>query len=88
MKVVVDAKTGEVTEQEYTPPAPTEELIRAERINEIQYELNYLDKTITRPVEDLYTLSGFMPYLSTAQAINRKKELREELEELSNESNN
>lgn len=42
-------------------------------------ELQELDKTINRATEDLYELTEVTPYKSTQNVINRKIELRNEL---------
>lgn len=60
----------------------TEEELKHEKIAEIKEELQELDKTINRATEDLYDLTETTPYESTAQVIERKKELRQQLKNL------
>lgn len=60
----------------------TEEEVNQERIEEIKTELNSLDTTINRATEDLYALTNVMPYQTTLEVINRKEELRKELQNL------
>ena len=61
------------------------------QIDNLCDELHYLDKTITRVQEDTYNIlieKGIMDeseiYPNTLIAINRKKELRQELQTLLN----
>ena len=95
MRVIIDAKTGKITKEEYTPPIPTEEEQRQQRINEILYELIELDSKIKRVDEDileqLNKLTGYVPYSTTVEVINHKEDLRDELkllkkQEVQNES--
>lgn len=79
MKVIINAKTKEVIEEEYIPTELTEEQIKKRREEEIKEELKELDKIINRATEDLYVLSNLTPYESITEVINRKNELREEL---------
>lgn len=51
----------------------------------IKEELAELDKTINRATEDLYELTGTVPYKSTGDAIERKKELRQQLKNINEE---
>lgn len=64
----------------------TQEEQKQERIIEIQNELKELDDIIKRPLEDviekLHIEFGYMPYATTAEVINRKEDLRDELEQL------
>lgn len=60
----------------------TEEELNQERIEEIKSELSNLDNTINRATEDLYTLTNTTPYQSTQEVIERKEELRAELQNL------
>ena len=60
----------------------TQEEINSERAEEIKSELIELDTTINRATEDLYTLTNTTPYQKTAEVIQRKEELRQELKEL------
>lgn len=60
----------------------TEEEIKQERIEEIKTELNDLDATINRATEDLYVLTETTPYKSIQEVIDRKEELRKELQNL------
>lgn len=64
----------------------TQEEQKQERIIEIQNELKELDDIIKRPLEDviekLHIEFGYMPYTTTAEVINRKEDLRDELEQL------
>ena len=60
----------------------TQEEINSERAEEIKNELIELDTTINRATEDLYTLTNTTPYQKTAEVIQRKEELRQELKEL------
>ena len=60
----------------------TEEEITEERIEEILQELTSLDSTINRATEDLYVLTNTTPYTTVQETINRKEELRKELQEL------
>jgi succinylglutamate desuccinylase len=48
-------------------------------------ELKELDTIISRPTEDLYTLTNTTPYKSTQEVIERKEELRLELQNLTKE---
>lgn len=79
MKVIFNAKTKEVTTEEYIPEELTEEQAKKQREKEIKSELKELDKTINRATEDLYVLASLTPYESITQVINRKNELRQEL---------
>ena len=60
----------------------TEQEIKQEKIEEIKAELNSLDTTINRATEDLYVLTNTTPYTTIQETINRKEELRKELQEL------
>lgn len=64
----------------------TQEEQKQERIIEIQNELKELDDIIKRPLEDviekLHIEFGYMPYTTTAEVINRKEDLRDELKQL------
>lgn len=60
----------------------TEEEIKEEKVEEIKSELNSLDSTINRATEDLYVLTNTTPYTTIQEVINRKEELRKELQEL------
>lgn len=60
----------------------TEEELSQERIEEIKAELDTLDATINRATEDLYVLTNTTPYQSTQEVIERKEELRAELQNL------
>lgn len=64
----------------------TKEQQKEKRINEILSELSELDQQIRRVDEDiiekLHIEFGYMPYTTTAEAINRKEDLRDELEQL------
>lgn len=60
----------------------TEEEIKQERIEDIHEELTSLDATINRATEDLYVLTNTTPYTTIQETINRKEELRKELQEL------
>lgn len=79
MIIVYNAKTKEVTKEEFMPIKPTQEQLNKYRIDEIKEELNELDKIINRATEDLYTLTNLTPYASVAEVINRKNELRRKL---------
>lgn len=57
----------------------TQEEINEEKVDEIKKELEELDNTINRATEDLYKLTNTTPYQKTAEVIQRKEELREEL---------
>ena len=48
----------------------------------IKEELKELDNTIKRATEDLYELTKTTPYKSTAEVIERKKELRQQLKNI------
>ncbi len=61
----------------------TQEEINAERAEEIKAELEDLDSTINRATEDLYTLTSTTPYQKTAEVIQQKEALRQELKTLS-----
>lgn len=61
----------------------TQEEINAERVEEIKAELEDLDSTINRATEDLYTLTETTPYQKTAEVIQQKEALRQELKTLS-----
>ena len=91
MKVVIDAKTKEIIEEEYTPPKKTKAQQKEERIAEIQNELNELDNIIKRPLEDviekLHIETGYVPYSTTAEVINHKEDLRDELQALKQTNN-
>ena len=52
------------------------------REDKIKQELIELDTNINRATEDLYTLTNTTPYQKTAEVIQRKEELRQELKEL------
>ena len=52
------------------------------RAEEIKNELIELDTTINRATEDLYKITNTTPYQKTAEVIQRKEELRQELKEL------
>ena len=65
----------------------TQEEINEERVEEIKNELVILDDTINRATEDLYTLTKTTPYEKTAEVIQRKEELRQELKSLEVEVN-
>lgn len=82
MKIVYNAKTKEIKREEFTPAQLTQEQLNKYRANEIKSELEELDKTINRAVEDLYTLTNLTPYASVAEVISRKNELRQELKEV------
>ena len=82
MKIIINAKTKEVSMEEYTPIAPTQEQMNKQKQIEIKEELEQLDKTINRATEDLYTLTNSTPYASIAEVISRKNELRQELKEV------
>ena len=97
MKVIINAKTGQITEEEYTPPTPTQEELKQKRIDEILEELEELDKKVDRVDEDtiegMYKEFGYIPYTTTAEVINHKEDLRDELKLLrkqgvQNESDN
>lgn len=60
----------------------TQEEINAEREEEIKAELQNLDSTINRATEDLYVLTNTTPYEKTAEVIQQKEELRQELQTL------
>lgn len=60
----------------------TQEEINAERAEEIKAELEDLDSTINRATEDLYTLTSTTPYQKTAEVIQQKEALRQELQTL------
>lgn len=60
----------------------TEEEVNQEKIEGIKAELNKLDNTINRATEDLYVLTNTTPYTTIQETINRKEELRKELQEL------
>lgn len=60
----------------------TQEELNEEQIMSIKQELNELDLTINRATEDLYELTETTPYKSTAEVIERKKELRETLKKI------
>ena len=60
----------------------TESEIKEEREKAIKEELNELDNTINRATEDLYVLTETTPYETIQKVINRKIELREELQTL------
>ncbi len=60
---------------------PTDE----ERIAQIHQELEELDGIISRGLEDLYELTHNTPYPRLQEAIDRKVELRQELEQLGGE---
>ena len=77
--VVLD-ENGELIDVVEIPK--TEEEIKEERIEEIKSELNGLDGTINRATEDLYSLTNTMPYQTTLEVINKKEELRKELQTL------
>ncbi len=79
MKVILNAKTKEVTTEEYIPEELTPEQQKKQREKEIKAELQELDKTINRATEDLYVLSNLTPYEGITEVINRKNELRQEL---------
>lgn len=83
MKVVINTKTGEVSEEQYTPPTPTQEEVKEKRIIEILTELEELDKKVDRVdediIEEMYKEFGYMPYTTTAEVINHKEDLRDEL---------
>ena len=86
MKVVINAKTGKATEEEYTPPKKTKAQEKQDRINGILIELEELDQKIKRIDEDIIEAMhkefGFMPYETTAEIINHKEDLRDELKAL------
>lgn len=65
----------------------TEEEMNKEKEDKIKQELTELDNTINRATEDLYTLTNTTPYQKTAEVIQRKEELRQELKELGVEEN-
>lgn len=96
MRAIINAKTGAVVEEEYTPPIPTEEEQKQQRISDILFELSELDGKIRRVDEDIleamYEEFGYMPYSATADIINHKEDLRDELktlrQEVQNEGNN
>lgn len=56
-----------------------------ERIAQIHEELEELDKVISRGLEDLYEMTHNTPYPRLQEAIDTKKDLREELEQLGGE---
>lgn len=60
----------------------TQEEINAEREMEIKAELQNLDSTINRATEDLYVLTNATPYQKTAEVIQQKEALRQELQTL------
>lgn len=60
----------------------TQEEINSERVEEIKAELTELDNTINRATEDLYTLTKTIPYETIQQVIDKKIELRKELNAL------
>lgn len=61
----------------------TEEEINQERIEEIKAELKQLDNIIKRDTEQLYKDINITPsYQPMAETINRKEELRKELQNL------
>lgn len=86
MKVIINAKTGKITEEEYTPPKPTKAQQKQQRIIEIKNELEELDQKITRVqediIEELNKATGYMPYSTTIEVINHKEDLRDELKQL------
>lgn len=49
---------------------------------EIKTELQNLDSTINRATEDLYVLTNTTPYEKTAEVIQQKEALRQELQTL------
>lgn len=61
----------------------TEEEQKEIRINEILKEFEELDKKVDRVDEDIiegmYREFGYIPYTTTAEVINRKEDLRDEL---------
>ena len=65
-----------------------EEEQREKRINEILKELEELDDKVDRVDEDIiegmHKEFGYMPYTTTAEVINHKEDLRDELKELKN----
>lgn len=64
----------------------TKEQQKEKRIIEIKNELEELDQKIKRVDEDiiekLHIEFGYMPYTTTAEVINHKEDLRDELEQL------
>ena len=76
--IIIDAQTGNISEEEFEPIPISKE----QKIEEILAELEELDTTINRATEDLYTLTNTTPYQKTAEVIARKEELRQELKEL------
>lgn len=76
--IIIDAQTGNISEEEFEPIPISKE----QKIEEILAELEELDQTIKRATEDLYTLTNTTPYQKTADVIARKEELRQELKEL------
>lgn len=69
----------------------TQEEQKEERIIEIQNELKELDDIIKRPLEDviekLHIETGYVPYSTTAEVINHKEDLRDELQALKQTNN-
>ena len=53
-----------------------------DKIKAIKMELTKLDNTINRATEDLYVLTNTTPYTTIQEVINKKEELRKELQEL------
>ncbi len=86
MKVIINAKTNEIHEEEYTPPKKTKAQEKQDRINEILEELEIIDNKINRVNEDIiegmHKEFGYMPYETTAEIINHKEDLRDELKAL------
>ncbi len=65
-----------------TKISKTQEELNEERKDEIKAELENFDRTINRATEDLYTLANVTPYEKVADVIQKKKELRTELQSL------
>lgn len=63
----------------------TQEELDEERIAQIHKELEELDGIISRGLEDLYEMTHNTPYPRLQEAIDRKVELRQELEQLGGE---
>lgn len=63
----------------------TQEELDEERIAQIHKELEELDGIISRGLEDLYEMTHNTPYPRLQEAIDTKKDLREELEQLGGE---
>lgn len=57
-------------------------LTTEEKIEAIKKQLVKLDTTINRTTEDLYVLTNTTPYTTIQEVINKKEELRKELQSL------